>query len=380
MAVRTDNQGNVIQGVGTSDSGGSSNTNLNRKVTEALADDGNITTGKLLQIINESLPVDRQAIIDQTSQANQQLVDAPLSKVYTTLNYNNDIVITEQIRTQGLFPGGIGAITDGAFYSSSNQSTASKTYYITAADGSTTSSNDLFDISWGGLNAADSSSLAMYRQFANTLLDSDTTLFTISGSSVANSIIALSVKRANFKEKLDPGNWEFSVYSGSATMSFTDNSSTTTSTKTIVGERLNIVSGSINNLYSDTSPWGWVYPDLGIFILDGDKFSGSTDYSSSVDFLNNLDTFQARSEQRLKDINYFCRIYNKEYNYSNNPTFVTGSDGSFRFSTFSKEPYVYVTTIGLYNDNNELLAVARTSVPLQKNFSSERVVTVKLSF
>lgn len=379
MAIRTNSNGTPIQGAGSDSSNNNSSQNINRRITEALAEDGNITPGKLLGILNESLPADRHAIIDQKSDA-RQLVDAPLSKVYTPFDYVRDVVITEQIRTQGLFPGGVGVISDNAFYSSSNQSSGSKNYYITFADGGTTSSNDLFDVSWSGLSSLDSASHALYRQYANTLLDQNTSLFAISGSTVTNSIISIAVKRANFKEKLDPGNWEFRFYSGSTTMSLTDNSSTTTSTKTIVGERLNIVSGSINNLNADTNPWGWVYPDLGIFILDGDKFSGSMKYSSSLDFLDNLDKFQARSEQRLKDINYFCRIFNKEYNYSNNPTFLTGSDGSFRHSTFSKEPHAYLTTIGMYNDNNELLAIARTSIPLEKTFSDERILTVKLSF
>jgi hypothetical protein len=119
---------------------------------------------------------------------------------------------------------------------------------------------------------------------------------------------------------------------------------------------------------------------MGIIVFDGDKFSGSFAYSASLDILSNLDTVTARSEQKLKEVNYFCRMFNKEFNYSNNPTFLTGSDGSYRFSTFKKNPRTYITTIGLYNDANELLAIAKTSVPLEKTFSKEAVVTVKLSF
>ena len=77
---------------------------------------------------------------------------------------------------------------------------------------------------------------------------------------------------------------------------------------------------------------------------------------------------------------YFCRVPNKEFNFSSNPTFTSGSDGDFTVSTYFKNPKSFVTQVGLYNDNNELLAVAKLSKPLLKSYSKEAIIKVKLDF
>ena len=70
-------------------------------------------------------------------------------------------------------------------------------------------------------------------------------------------------------------------------------------------------------------------------------------------------SFTARSAEIISSNHYFLRLNNKEFNYSNNPTFATGSNGQLANADFENDPKVYVTTVGLYNDMNELLAVAK---------------------
>ena len=65
--------------------------------------------------------------------------------------------------------------------------------------------------------------------------------------------------------------------------------------------------------------------------------------------------FQVRREEEISSTNFFCRVLNKNYNFSSNPTFFTGSDGTFTTCTFFKDPKVFITQVGLYNDENELL-------------------------
>jgi hypothetical protein len=74
------------------------------------------------------------------------------------------------------------------------------------------------------------------------------------------------------------------------------------------------------------------------------------------------------------------RLRNKEYNYSNNPTFSNTSTGVLVQSEFKNDPKVYITTIGLYNDSNELLAVAKLSKPVRKSFDEEVLLRVRLDF
>lgn len=92
------------------------------------------------------------------------------------------------------------------------------------------------------------------------------------------------------------------------------------------------------------------------------------------------DDFQARSAEIVASTHYFLRLKNRDFNYSNNPTFATGSNGQVINSDFEKDPRVFVTSVGLYNDSNELLAVAKLSRPLEKSFSKEALIRVKLDF
>jgi len=90
--------------------------------------------------------------------------------------------------------------------------------------------------------------------------------------------------------------------------------------------------------------------------------------------------FQARRTENVSTSHYFVRANNREFNFSNNPTFVSGSVGAFVNSSFEKDPKVYITTVGLYDDGNELIAVAKTSQPIAKSFDKEIAIKVKLDF
>ena len=90
--------------------------------------------------------------------------------------------------------------------------------------------------------------------------------------------------------------------------------------------------------------------------------------------------FVSRREENLNTTHYFCRATNQKFNYTNNPTFFTASDGTLTVSSFDSDPHTYITTVGLYNDNNELLAVAKLSTPIQKSFSREAIIKVKLDY
>ena len=71
---------------------------------------------------------------------------------------------------------------------------------------------------------------------------------------------------------------------------------------------------------------------------------------------------------------------NGDYNYSNNPSFVSGSVGDLAFTTFINNPQTFITTVGMYNDRRELLAVAKLSKPILKSFTREVLIKVKLDF
>ena len=98
------------------------------------------------------------------------------------------------------------------------------------------------------------------------------------------------------------------------------------------------------------------------------------------DAIVNGGDFEARRTENVSTSHYFVRATNREYNYSNNPTFISGSDNSLRYEAFKKDPKVFITSVGLYNDSSELLAVAKTSQPIAKSFDKEVLIKVKLDF
>ena len=89
--------------------------------------------------------------------------------------------------------------------------------------------------------------------------------------------------------------------------------------------------------------------------------------------------FDARRTENVYTQHFFVRATNREFNYSNNPTYVD-TNGDFTEATFETDPQTYITTVGLYNDSNELVAVAKTSQPIVKSFDKEVLIKVKLSF
>ena len=87
-----------------------------------------------------------------------------------------------------------------------------------------------------------------------------------------------------------------------------------------------------------------------------------------------------RDEEDQISTQYFCRIKSAHMNFSNNPTFVSGSLNEMRHTSMKGNPATYITTAGLYNDANELLAVAKLSRPLPNNFTKALLVRAKLDF
>ena len=76
----------------------------------------------------------------------------------------------------------------------------------------------------------------------------------------------------------------------------------------------------------------------------------------------------------------FVRARNSEFNYSENPSYVSGSTGEVIYPYFINNPQTFPTTVGMYNDNNELVAVAKLSRPVSKDFTKEALIRVKLDF
>tara|TARA_R110002072_G_scaffold250945_2_gene409693 strand:- start:318 stop:1382 length:1065 start_codon:yes stop_codon:yes gene_type:complete len=120
---------------------------------------------------------------------------------------------------------------------------------------------------------------------------------------------------------------------------------------------------------SDTSVAGFE------MVLTGAAISASCD-----GFRNVLNTMEFDNTTELNSTIYFCRANHSDFNYSANPTYLTGSKIRVKNNVRRNQPISYVTSIGLYSADNELLAVAKLSEPLKKTPSNELTLRVRLDY
>jgi hypothetical protein len=308
-----------------------------------------------------------------------------------------------------------------SFYYSTAQFAQAGDYYLSIYQ---TASNNpsaevQFDIAYGhrlgsgslyynaGVTGS-SPSKTIYGQYRSLVLEDENSVFKF-GEVEQDYFYALNVSRARYKEKLLPGSLNLILISGSNTLSLTDNSRNVTLPLYYGTQRAyQIVSGSNGsahnistggNGYTPASgSYGLFLPDISTILLNG-KALDLTGVNGGINLQTNLSaningqnplklyaalvsgsSFELNSEETITSDFVFVRSRNAEFNYSTNPSFISGSTGEVIYPYFINNPQVYPTTVGLYNDANELLAVAKLSRPLQKNFTKESLVRVKLDF
>ena len=350
---------------------------------------------------------------------------APVTKpsIYTIFDPENDVLENmKEAVSSVLWSESTSSLT--AYYTSSTQSASSGDYYrdVYKKDPADSTAQVQFGIAYGhyagsGSKASsgdNASTKAVYSQFRNILLTPNDKKFTMAGNVDADDCYFITINRSRIREKVDPGNWELQLSSslgaavgaghtvGHVPKLIDDSGATLDPSVNKGGRVFNIVSGSIAsgqaeiNTAAASQPGGGLglfYPDLGIFVLSAAQLDASASMGTERTVTGAEDNvkkffqglqggakFQARREENISSTHYFCRVRNKRYNFSANPTFFTQSDGSLTIPSFHKDPKVYITTVGLYNDENELLAVAKLSKPLLKSYAREAIIKVKLDF
>ena len=355
-----------------------------------------------------------------------------IDNFFTTLDGTDKRTNIPSTISSPVWSGGSATLT--AFYTGSTQSGSSGNYYYDVFNkvGSDSTREVQFAVAYGHFHGSGSLSTsagnnpteAIYRQFRNICLKNTTSAtkfnFNANGDGTtynADDIFVISVNRARYREKLDPGNWELHLSgSGDSETTFLkliDDSGATADSSVKASERVfNIVSGSISGGTSvikttavaqsaTNGSYGYVYPELGLIVLNAQAISSSlagsstlvnglkvprssaTNDNTALELVESIEggaKFQARREEQIKSSHYFCRVRSDEYNYSQNPTYYSGSSAELTNQTFVQDPKSYITTVGLYNENNELLAVAKLSQPLLKSRDREAVIKVRLDF
>jgi len=177
-----------------------------------------------------------------------------------------------------------------------------------------------------------------------------------------------------------------------------------------INYKTNSPAGDYGLLFSASSPTpggadnpsiGHLYYQTGIAVITASIFSGAfgppspetllggvnqvlhngtiTQFADGVRFA--IDNIQFNNTTELNSTIYFCRAHNTDFNYSSNPTYITsGSEIVVKGNNMLANPVSYLTTVGLYSPDNELMAVAKVSEPLKKSPSNEITLRVRLDY
>lgn len=293
-----------------------------------------------------------------------------------------------------------------------------------------------FSVAYGHVNGGGSPTLAVdststlptqviYSQYRNVLLTSGSK-FTFNNVE-SDDIYVINVNRARFKQALDPGNWQLGLSGSNGLFTFIDDfgSPTTISGNVIASNAYNIRSGSIlgtTTTFGNSTIYGTVFPDYGVLILHPAAISASVGFSgsnsttkdaysllqSNVPFapytgsaatkggyqyqhmgllraisgsMRQGKGFNARSVEKVASKNYSIYLGYNEYNYTNNPSYyATTTNGKEILPVFKDNPLTYITTVGLYTNDNQLVAVAKLSRPLQKSRDKSALIRVRLDY
>ena len=261
----------------------------------------------------------------------------------------------------------------------------------------------------------------IYGQWQDLVIGDENTNFTF-GTITSSEFYALSFERARYKDSLFLGSLSLTLSGSSGSIVLTDNSNYVSAVQFneagrvfqlitgSTGVKATISSRNTSDGFSATSgSYGWFLPDIGTILLNpkalaltlpsggiGFLYSGSSTSSAAPTTSPNTamyssisggialagiaNDFYINSQESITSDFIFVRPRSSEFNYSENPSFISGSTGEVLYPSFINNPQTYITTVGLYNDNNELLAVAKLSRPLPKDFTKEALIRVKLDF
>lgn len=278
-------------------------------------------------------------------------------------------------------------------------------FWQTIFDSNPTSSlsTAIYDVTYGyatgsGYNVAvtnsssQSQKIKIYREFAGLLLGDKDLLFNINGVDRKEAVF-IAIKRDIFKDELKKGTVNIVINSSAPTQyTASDTGAAAAFDQTVGGDFAPLK-------YNGTgSEVGLVYYNTGIIVLHPDTAWGAiTTWSGSKSLVNNqysgsinniVDGFRLKTERidfhnqtNIRSTVYFCRAGNKEFNYSSNPTFID-SNKRIRVTSGSNNQLsrTYVTTIGLYDADDNLLAIGKLNKPVMKSPENEAIFRLRIDY
>ncbi len=313
-----------------------------------------------------------------------------------------------------------GTLVSGTYSASSNIKSFTHGMFQSVYDYPylSSSANHIFDTTYGyhvsssfygDSNTQNSKKNNVYNQMAQVLsgFDTDSKVrrfdqdgnFATTGDKYDEAFI-LTFSRLLTKDEIKKGSFSLTLGTGSTyadpfadTVTITDvGAETNTKVNSPAGEYGILKDGSSNSV-------GLLYYQAGVAILSSSvlgplasteldaagQFHEALATGSNIDalgdaLLHRMQNVQFNTTTELNSTIYFCRANHNEFNYSSNPTYLSGSKVIVKNNDNQMPPRSYVTTVGLYSADNELLAVAKLSEPLRKDPTNELTLRVRLDY
>ena len=255
-----------------------------------------------------------------------------------TFNPREDIVSSIEVKSSPLWSDEVNPLT--TFYTYAQQITISGEYYINVYDkdpDSDPTATVQFAVAYGHINGngssgdpnevdgtGDTPTKAIYSQYRNMLLPPTDRVFTFGSSGNSDNILVIDVARARYRQRVDPGNWELEIGGNK----YGDGSGANENPSVNAGGRVfYIYQKDINDILDTSTVYGLFYPDAGIIMFAPSVLGIST----AASLVSGITSFAARREERVQSTHYFVRATNREFNYTNNPTFISSSNGDFLY-------------------------------------------------
>ena len=337
---------------------------------------------------------------------------------------SNDSVIVQESIVAPLWAGSTSTLTQASMYTSSNQANSAQGLsYLNVYNlpVSAVGSSLQFAIAYGNLNGygspafnsnvpGKSPTADIYGQYSSLVYGEESYLepFTFGTSNVASAdIFALTVARAQYKEALQPGSLNVTLTGPSVSINLTDKSKDVT-VQSFIGsnEVFLIVSGSNgasyngNDVQTISGSYGIFLPNISTLILNPSALSLSSgnggiglviDKTISTSYVATYNknaatlysalvagnSFSLNSLETITSRYFNVKVNFTDLNYTTNPSIID-ANGNILYTTLVNNPETFITSIGLYNMQNELMAVAKLSTPLKKNFTQTLNLRVKI--
>ena len=345
-----------------------------------------------------------------------------MATTFKTLT-NNDVTSTRTLLHEAIPI--TGTIVSGTYTADSNVKDYSHGIFQSVYDYPylSSSANHIFDVTVGyssnsslssSSNIQNSKKINVYNQMAQVLVGYDSTgniqdfdedgNFAAGGTKIREAIF-INFARLLTKDEIKKQSLTFTVYTSGAATPHVTVPLTVGDYGAATEYKVNSPAGEYGILYTTTgktTKCGLLYYQAGVAVLTGSLFTsytspfgfgngvataepfnavltGSAITASANGFRNRIDNIQFNNTTELNSTIYFCRANHNDFNYSSNPTYLSSSKIQVKNSSMDS-PVSYITTVGLYSSDNELLAVAKLSEPIKKTPETELTLRVRLDY